>query len=276
MTSHRLFRTILIVVVVVGFNLRASRPLARPQGTPGPASSQPVAFQKDIQPIFEKSCYSCHGPTMQMNDLRLDSKQAAFAGGKSGKAIVQGKAFESPLYQRVAGIGTLARMPMGGKPLEAAQIELIRAWIDQGADWPDTVGAQVIETKKHWAFVPPERPPLPKVSHMAWPRNPIDHFILARLEKEKLSPSPEPDRVTLLRRLSLDLIGLPPKPEEVDAFLADQSKNAYEKQVERLLSSPHYGERWGRHWLDAARYAHSHGFEKDKERNVWVYRDWVI
>src|SRR5262245_21611133 len=129
---------------------------------------------------------------------------------------------------------------------------------------------------KHWAFIAPTRPALPQVKNGSWVKTPIDRFILARLEKEGLTPSPEADRVTLLRRLSLDLIGLPPTVAEVEAFLHDKSPNAYEKQVERLLASPHYGERWGRHWLDAARYADSDGFEKDKQRSVWFYRDWVI
>src|SRR5262249_3159677 len=129
---------------------------------------------------------------------------------------------------------------------------------------------------RHWAFKPPVRPVLPAVAKEEWPRNPIDYFILARLQKEKLQPSPEADRTTLIRRLSLDLIGLPPTIAEVDAFLADPREDAYEKLVERLLDSPHYGERWGRHWLDAARYADSDGFEKDKSRQVWFYRDWVI
>src|SRR5262245_20243761 len=129
---------------------------------------------------------------------------------------------------------------------------------------------------KHWAFIAPARAALPQVKNGSWVKTPIDRFILARLEKEGLTPQPEVDRVTLLRRLSLDLIGLPPTVAEVDAFLNDKSPNAYEKQVERLLASPHYGERWGRHWLDAARYADSDGFEKDKQRSVWFYRDWVI
>src|SRR5215813_9847308 len=136
--------------------------------------------------------------------------------------------------------------------------------------------AQCHGGEKHWAFVAPVRPPTPEVKNKAWARNPIDAFILARLERENLAPSPEADKITLLRRLSLDLIGLPPTPEEVDAFLKDTSSRAYEKQVERLLASPHYGERWGRLWLDAARYADSDGFEKDKPRSVWFYRDWVI
>ncbi|MCI0628402.1 MAG: PSD1 and planctomycete cytochrome C domain-containing protein [Acidobacteria bacterium] len=247
----------------------------RAQATP-PTQSKKVDFAREIQPLFEKSCYSCHGEKMQMGGLRLDAKKLAFDGGQSGRVIRGGSAAESFLYQRVAGIGEQARMPMGGDPLGAEQIERIRAWIDQGADWPDGVGAAAAEIKKHWAYVPPKRPELPKVSKARWPANPIDRFVLARLDKEGLAPSPEAGRVTLLRRLSLDLIGLPPTLEEVDVFLKDKSKNAYAKQVERLLASPHYGERWGRHWLDGARYADSDGYEKDKQRWVWFYRDWVI
>ncbi len=206
--------------------------------------------------------------------MRLDSKKIALS-----KVIVPGKAAESELYRRVAGLSDQARMPMGSKPLSTEQISLIKAWIEQGANWPDSESAirnSQSATNQHWAFIPPVRPATPKVINSAWVRNPVDAFVLARLEKEGLKPSPEADRVTLLRRLSLDLIGLPPTPEEVDAFLTDKSPNAYEKQVDRLLASQHYGERWGRHWLDAARYADSDGYEKDKQRAVWFYRDWVI
>ncbi len=167
-------------------------------------------------------------------------------------------------------------MPPKGERLSAAQVKLLRDWIDAGAVWPDALAGDECARKHHWAFRPPVRPPLPIVKNAKWPRNPLDRFVLARLEKEGLTPSPEADRVTLIRRLSLDLIGLPPTLEEVDAFLADKSEQAYEKVVDRLLASPHYGERWGRHWLDAARYADSDGFEKDKSRQVWFYRDWVI
>ncbi|MEO7653311.1 MAG: DUF1549 domain-containing protein, partial [Bryobacteraceae bacterium] len=211
----------------------------------------------------------------QMGQLRLDAKAAAMAGGQSGKAIAAGRAAESILCQRVAGFGDQARMPMGGK-LTPAQIESIKLWIDQGANWPDSAGGGSVDAKKHWAFVPPRRPSVPTVSRTQWVASPIDSFILARLDREKLSPSPEADRTTLLRRLSLDLTGLPPEPEAIDAFVQDKSANAYEKQVDRLLSSPHYGERWARIWLDAARYADSNGYEKDNPRQVWFYRDWVI
>jgi hypothetical protein len=243
---------------------------------PGAPAAAKVDFVQDVRPIFETSCLSCHGPKVQMAGLRLDVKKAAFEGSQLGKVIQPGNAAESTLYKRVAGIGEQARMPMGQKPLDDAQIATIRAWIDQGAEWPDGVGVEIAEARKHWAYIPPQRPPVAKVANAAWPKNAIDNFVLARLEKEKLAPSPEADRVTLLRRLSLDLIGLPPTVQEVDAFLKDKSAKAYEKQVDRLLQSPHYGERWARVWLDAARYADSDGFEKDKQRWVWFYRDWVI
>jgi len=229
-------------------------------------------FVKDIQPILERSCANCHGAKMQLGNLRLDAKASAL----NGKVVVPGKSAESTLYQRVAGLGDQARMPMGGKPLDAAQIALLKTWIDQGAAWPEGAGAVSAEVKKHWAFVTPKRPALPAVQNKAWVRNPIDAFVLARLEKEAMQPAAEADRITLLRRLSLDLTGLPPTPEDADAFVKDTSNDAYAKQVERLLNSPHYGERWGRHWLDAARYADSDGFEKDKQRVVWFWRDWVI
>ena len=243
-------------------------------GQPAPARS--VDFVRDVQPILNQSCTSCHGAKSQLGGLRLDSKATAFAGGQSGRAIQPGHAADSLLLKRILGSGEQARMPMGAKPLPPEQIETLRLWIEGGALWPDNAGPQTAEIKKHWAFIPPVRAALPPVSNVRWARSPIDTFILARLEKEKLAPSPEADRITLLRRASLDIIGLPPTPEEVDAFLADGSPNAFEKQVDRLLASPHYGERWGRVWLDAARYADSDGFEKDKARQVWFYRDWVI
>ncbi len=235
--------------------------------------SSKINFLRDIQPIFAASCAGCHGEKKQAAGLRLDSKSTALA-----KIIKPGNATDSELYRRVTGTSDQARMPMNGKPLSTEQIALIKTWIEQGAEWPDE--SQTLNSKSqnplHWAFVAPVRPALPQVKNAAWIKNPIDAFVLARLEKEGLQPSPEADRVTLIRRLSLDLIGLPPTPEEVDAFLADKSPNAYEKVVDRLLASPHYGERWGRHWLDAARYADSDGYEKDKQRAVWFFRDWVI
>ncbi|MGC4051719.1 MAG: PSD1 and planctomycete cytochrome C domain-containing protein [Paludibaculum sp.] len=223
-------------------------------------------FVRDVQPVLSRACEKCHGGKMQMGGLRLDAKAAAL------KVIRPGDAAGSELYKRVAGIGDQARMPMGGKPLPDAEIALLKRWIDGGAAWPDGVGAAVRESGTHWAYAPPKQAPVPALGG----GNPIDAFVLARLNKEGLNPTPKAARTTLLRRLSLDLTGLPPSPQEVDAFLADNSAGAYQAQVERLLASPHYGEKWGRWWLDAARYADSDGFEKDKQRQVWFYRDWVI
>lgn len=238
--------------------------------------AQKVDFVQDVQPILKKSCNGCHGAALQSGGLRLDGKVATFRGGVSGPALKPGSAKESVLYQRVMGMGEQARMPMGNKPLPAEQLEILERWINEGAVWPDGVGAASADIKKHWAFAAPKRPDIPAVSDPKWVRNPIDAFILAKLDKEQLKPSPEAAKATLLRRLSLDLTGLPPTWEEVQSFVRDKSKRAYEKQVDRLLASPHYGERWGRHWLDAARYADSDGYEKDKARSVWFYRDWVI
>ena len=242
---------------------------------PPPVDRQ-IDFVKDIQPIFANNCYECHGPKKQEHDLRLDQKTTASRGGESGPAFVAGKSAESLLIHAVAGLkADLARMPKKRDPLTTEQIGLLRAWIDQGADWPENV-ADAKDPRQHWAFKPPIRPKVPAVKNKNWVRTPIDNYVLARLEKEGLKPSPEADKVILLRRLSLDLIGLPPTIAEVDAFLGDKSSDAWDKQVERLLNSPHYGERWGRHWLDAGRYADSDGFEKDKPRFIWAYRDWVI
>lgn len=267
MNKRKLSLSIIVIFAATVTAFNAWQPLIKAQQV------SKIDFARDIQPIFAASCAGCHGEKKQAAGLRLDSKKIALS-----KVIVPGKAAESELYRRVAGHSDQARMPMGGKPLSAEQIALIKTWIEHGAAWPDE--SQISNSKSqiqtHWAFTPPVRPTLPEVKNQAWVKNPIDTFVLARLEKEGLKPAPEADRVTLLRRLSLDLIGLPPTPEEVDAFVADKSPNAYEKQVDRLLASPHYGERWGRHWLDAARYADSDGYEKDKQRAVWFYRDWVI
>ncbi len=220
-------------------------------------------FESEVWPVFQRSCLMCHGPKSQMAGLRLDSKQLA------GRTIQPGNAAGSSLYQRITGAGEQARMPMGMKPLAPGEIAKIKEWIDAGAAWPAHLDSRA-DVKKHWAYVPPRKTNPPRPGH------PVDAFVRAKLERENLKPAPPADRVTLLRRLSLDLIGLPPTPEEVDRFVADRAPDAYRKQVERLLASPHYGERWARWWLDAARYADSDGYEKDKQRNVWFYRDWVI
>ncbi len=231
--------------------------------------AQPIDFSRDIRPILSDNCFACHGPDdgQRMADLRLDTKEGAFADRGGYRVIVPGKASESRLYQRISHEQEIARMPPPGfeRSLSKEQIELIGRWIDQGANW-----------QSHWAYERPRRTPLPAVQDAAWPRNAIDYFILARLEQEGLAPSPEADKATLLRRVTFDLTGLPPKPAEVEAFLADSSADAYQKVVDRLLDSPHYGERMAMQWLDLARYADTHGYHIDSYRHMWHWRDWVI
>lgn len=243
-----------------------------------------VDFEKEILPIFEANCVSCHGAARPRSGFRLDSGEHALRGGDYGVAIHPGNSAESPLIHYVAGTEKDMVMPPEGERLSGEQVGLLRAWIDQGAEWPE--GAEItseaataeveIPGADHWAFQKPIRHPLPAVKNKEWPTNPIDFFILNRLEEEGLSPSPEADKRTLIRRVTLDLIGLPPTPSEVEAFLADDSRFAYDKLVDRLLASPHFGERWARLWLDSARYADTNGYEKDRPRSIWPYRDWVI
>jgi hypothetical protein len=234
-------------------------------------AARPVDFDRDIRPIFRTSCYSCHQGANASAQLRLDSKESALKGGASGRVILPGNSRQSPLMQRLTSQDRRVRMPFGLAPLAPEKIKLIGAWIDQGAPWPEQASVE-----KHWAYVKPQRPALPAVRNASWVRNPIDRFVLARLEKEGLAPSPEASRETLIRRVSLDLTGLPPTLEEIDAFLADRSPDASEKVVDRLLASPHYGERWASRWLDLARYADTNGYEADRRRSIWKYRDWVI
>jgi len=227
-------------------------------------------FSRDIRPILSGKCFTCHGPDPKERKagLRLDTPEGAFgASASGGHAVVPGNLDESELYQRIISDDPEEHMPpaKGGKPLTADEVAKLKAWVEQGAPY-----------RQHWAFVPPARPAVPAVKTPGWGKTPVDNFVLAQLENEGLKPSPEADKVTLIRRLSLDVVGLPPTAEEVDAFLADKSDGAYAKVVDRLLDSPHYGERWGRLWLDAARYADSDGYEKDKLRQVWFYRDWVL
>jgi len=234
------------------------------------AEAAELDFNRDIRPILSNHCFACHGPdeANRQGGLRLDDAAAATQPADSGqRAIVPGKPDESQLVARVTAIDAAERMPPAeaNKPLSAAQRALLRQWIAEGA-----------RRQAHWSLVPPVRPPLPPVSDARWPRSDIDHFILARLDAAGLKPSPEADRPTLIRRLYLDLIGLLPTPEEAAAFAADPRPDAYEQLVDRLLDSPHYGERWARRWLDLARYADTNGYEKDRTRSMWPYRDWVI
>ena len=240
---------------------------------PAPVS-RAVDFAKDVQPILSGSCYNCHGPKRTEVGLRLDRRSDALKGSENGPVIIAGKGAESLMVHAVSGLREDLKMPKKGEPLTPEQVGILRAWIDQGATWPDSASGE--KKVDHWGFKAPQRPPIPAVKNQAWVRTSIDNFIMARLEKENLSPSPEADKSTWLRRLTLDLIGLPPKIADVNTFRNDDSEGAWQTQVERLLDSPHYGERWGRHWLDAARYADSDGFEKDKPRYIWFYRDYVI
>ena len=232
--------------------------------------------------MFQDRCFLCHGPRQQMKGLRLDRREDALRGSESGPVILPGNSAGSRLVQLIAGTNPTQVMPPDGDGLTPEQVGMVRAWIDQGAKWstPETAdshpGAQEAASS-HWAFRPIRRPPVPEVAGSNWPRNPIDHFIQKRLEADGIEPSPEADRVTLIRRLSLDLIGLPPNPREVTEFLADASPHAYERQVSRLLNSPHFGEKWARYWLDLARYSDSDGYRGDAFRpHAWRYRHWVI
>lgn len=234
-----------------------------------------VDFSRDVRPILAERCFECHSADKRRGALRLDSRAALLEGGNTGPAIAPGDVRASLLMQRVRGEGGEARMPLNRAPLSDEQIELLTRWIEQGAAWPGPAGAARDE-QQHWAYVKPTRGQPPRVEHDAWARNDVDRFVLARLEREGLQPSPAADEPALLRRVCLDLIGLPPTPAQMERFLADPSERAYERLVDELLGSPHYGERWARPWLDLARYADSNGYEKDRLRTMWPFRDWVI
>jgi hypothetical protein len=255
-----------VVVAASGFAMavaQASNLAARAQQA---AAGPPISFNRDIRPILANNCFACHGPDEKQRETKFhfDTEEGAFA--KSG-VIERGNSAESLLIEMITHADPKERMPPAdsGYSLTGRQIELLRQWIDQGAKW-DT----------HWAFTAPSRPEPPAVNDTQWVRNPIDRFILARLEREGLKPSAEADKVALLRRLTYDLTGLPPAPDEVNAFLADRSPDAYEKRVDALMRSPHYGERMAMPWLDASRYGDTHGYHIDSLRGMWPWRDWVI
>lgn len=226
-----------------------------------------IDFGRDVLPILSKNCFQCHGPDddARQADLRLDTPEGALR--LANPLIVPGDSAASELVRRLKSPDPHERMPPpdSKRQLGADEISLLARWVDDGAQWGG-----------HWAFRPLRHSPLPQVQNVAWPRNGIDAFVLAALESRGWQPSPEATTESLLRRVTLDLIGLPPTPEELAEFLADERPDAYDRVVERLLASPQYGERWGRHWLDAARYADSTGFETDAPRSIWKYRDWVI
>jgi hypothetical protein len=237
-----------------------------------PATMRPVDFARDIQPILESRCLKCHGPEKQKGGWRVDLKEVAMTGGdEHAPNIIPGKSAESPVIHFVAGLDEDTKMPSKGDPLSAEQIGLLRAWIDQGAVWPESANRPKRDPLDWWSLQPIVRPRVPGQG------NPIDVLVLAKLAGKSLTLSPEADARTLCRRLYFDLIGLPPTPEEIDAFVADKAPQAYGRLVDKLLASPRYGERWARHWLDVVHYGDTHGYDKDKPRpNAWPYRDYVI
>ena len=253
----------------------------------GPASG--ASLEDGIRPLLVERCGHCHGPDTQESSLRLDVRHRALKGGDFGPVIVPGKAAESELIRRITSRDEKKMMPPDGPRLSPAEVSLLTEWIDAGAEWPESEADRVARATDrdprldHWAWQPVARPAVPPAhaaspAGEAWPAgNEIDRFLQAKLAERQLAPAPEADRRTLIRRLSFDLLGLPPTPEDVAAFVADASPAAYEKLLDRFLASPHYGERWARHWLDIAHYADTHGFERDQLRpNAWRYRDWVI
>ncbi len=257
--KNKLQFTILLAVVLVLVGLLSS-------AQPIVSAQKPIDFNREIRPILSDNCFSCHGPDDQqrMAKLRFDTKEGAFS--KTG-VIIAGDAANSRLMKRITSTNPSVIMPPpeSGHKLTPQQIDTFKRWIEEGANW-----------NEHWAFTAPRKIALPEVINSAWVRNPIDNFILARLEKENLKPSPEADKPTLIRRLSYDLTGLPPTTSEVDDFLNDKSSDAYEKVVDRLLASPRYGERFAMYWMDIARYADTHGFHIDSQREMYPWRDWVI
>ena len=253
-----------VLTLVLGGHLSRNLGASAAQG-----SARTVEFNRDVRPILSEGCFSCHGPNAATRQagLRLDIAEGPFAdrGRYGGPVILRRNPDESLLIHRITEENERARMPRGRTALRPDQIDTLRRWIDEGAEY-----------QLHWAFVPPERPALPPVADAAWPRNAVDRFVLARLEQDSLRPSEEADRATLLRRVTLDLTGVPPTPTELADFLNDDSADAYEGVVDRLLASPRYGERMASEWLDAARYADTNGYQTDGERQMWRWRDWVI
>ncbi len=265
------FRIGLVVLggVAVAFLLLGKAPHAAEPAKPETtkASQEPVDFGRDIRPVLAKRCFHCHGPDKAESSLRLNSQKTAFAEADSGLyAIVPGKPDKSELITRISETDESLRMPPEGKPLSKEEIETFKRWIAQGAKW-----------ETHWAFQPMKAPEPPEVQNKAWVANPIDAFILHRLEENQLKPAPPADKIALIRRAYYDLTGLPPTPAQVDAFVSDKSPEAYEKLIDDLLESPHYGEQWGRHWLDLVRFAETNSFERDGVKpNAFRYRDYVI
>ena len=262
-----MIRPLQLHVFLLALAFAAGHVFASDTPQPKEAAKAAVNFSHDVLPILSDYCFQCHGPDekARKGKLRLDTKDGAFR--KEEPVLIPGKSAESELIKRISSEDVEDQMPPAKRKhkLSGQQVEILRRWVDQGATWG-----------KHWAYEAPQRPELPPVAAKTWPHTPVDSFILARLEKDGLKPSPEAPRETLIRRVTLDLTGLPPTPEEVAAFAADSAPDAYEKLVDRLLKSPRYGERMAWDWLDAARYADTNGYQGDNERTMWPWRDWVV
>ena len=252
---------ILLAVVLLPYTASAADP-----------EPKVVFFRDEVRPILQR-CVACHAGGDPTGGLTLATRANALKGGDAGPALVPGDSAKSLMFHR-----TSAKEMPPKKPLNAAEIGVLRRWIDDGAVWEGVVAKEEQRAGADWwALQKLKRPEPPAVKNKNWVRNPIDSFVLAALEARGLRPTPPADKATLLRRVTFDLIGLPPTPEEIDAFLKDESPDAYEKVVDRLLASPHYGERWARHWLDVARFSESQGFEYDRIRDhAWRYRDYVV
>ena len=261
-------RRFAVLVALLGLSASASMNPGAMGGEP--QSSPKVDFNFQVRPILSDKCFRCHGPDARERKagLRFDTREGAFAETESGaRAIVPGNLAESELYGRITAKDETERMPTKslGRTLSAGEIEVLRRWIEQGAEW-----------QTHWSFRPPVAAAAPDVKHAGWPRNPIDRFVLARLEAENRNPSPEADKEHLIRRVTFDLTGLPPTLEEIDDFLADRGPGAYERVVDRLLASPRFGERIAVDWLDLARYADTYGYQADRYRATWPWQNWVV
>ncbi len=283
--------SVLLLAMIGALAVCADRNAAAENAPSNPAAAPSADnirfFESKIRPLLAQSCFKCHGEEKQEENLRLDSRASALAGGDRGPAIVPGNPDESLLIKAVKHLDDLAMPPKEVKQLSREQIADLVLWIKSGAAWPDN-GNQSIPTRRpglkitdkdraHWSFQPIKRPPVPAVKNSAWIANPIDAFVLAKLEAKGLAPNPPAEKRELVRRLYYDLTGLPPTPAEVEAFVADTSPKAYDALVDRLLFSPQYGEKWGRHWLDLVRYAESNSYERDDPKpHAWRYRDYVI
>ncbi|HEV3137210.1 MAG TPA: DUF1549 domain-containing protein, partial [Pirellulales bacterium] len=235
-----------------------------------------VDYIREVKPILSHNCYNCHGPLRQKSGLRLDHVTFIRRGGDSGPAIAA-KSDDSRLAHAVSGTGHIERMPLDAKPLSDEQIATLKAWIDEGAPAPEEKLPD--DPRQHWSFQKPTRPSLPEVKNSAWAAHPIDRFLAAEHEARNLTPTAPAAKNVLLRRVYLDLIGLPPTTADLRAFMADPSDEAYERVVDKLLASPQYGERWGRHWMDVWRYSDWDGYGaevRESKPHIWRWRDWII